>query len=894
MAQNSPPASGSVHIINHTHWDREWFLTEEYTTRWIPELIDAIDRIHSGNPNYKYLFDGQTLAIEDLLRTQPHYEDSVTRLVSAGVLGIGPLYCQPDWRLVSGELLIRNLTAGLNDVARHGGQTKTAWLVDTFGHVSQTPQILSMAGVSTVYVWRGVPELEPLFRWVSPDGTEVAAINLFGGYRNLYGISRTQSLALRRLRGEYDKLVQYYLGLPIPLFDGYDLETEPEDPIAIFRELGGGLDAVELVESSPEHYAQAVGRHVAPAPKIVGELLSGKYGSTFPGTLSTRTYLKVMHADAEHMLHRVCEPLATLASVCGAPYRSEFYDSCDRELLRNGIHDCICGVSVDPVHERMERSYRRLLHEMKRDAEHSAQWLARCMQDGQYVLSTTPSARSGSVRVGGMVYEFDSQGLGLSPATHRVGCPGSGEVSLSDISGPFGRVSVSDSGTVNIGGAVIGPVEVRADAGDSYSSEPGELLAVGRLMHAEVESNSDLDTVLRIDIAADWEDGEMAATMRLRVSQSQTVEFNIDLDSRGTGFIAELLFDPGQSGKVFAGMPFDVVERERTDTELFGHEIDPGLARVLMGQREVNEVTTFPFQDFVASFRNGRSVVVHARGLRAYRVTHQGAIVVPLRRSVEWLAKTGLRGRAGDAGPLMYVPGARCERITRHEFGVSVVEASPDDQEFAALCESFRNPPIVIEVAKSLGTETRWEPLQSKLPISALRLGDEGPLARFYNPMGAATALNGSEVEPRKLIEQRVSVKAPEVGLANPEVRIYGLAADRGGRSQSVPDEGIVEGLREQAEKLSAKAAEVRESLEGLTGDPHHLGVHQALVYERESQELALSAAFNQRRLDYPEAEVSLTDDEVPAIAELGRSLNELRIRRRIYDYVAELLTYRA
>ena len=35
----------NVHIINHTHWDREWFLTSVYTSRWIPGLIDKLERL---------------------------------------------------------------------------------------------------------------------------------------------------------------------------------------------------------------------------------------------------------------------------------------------------------------------------------------------------------------------------------------------------------------------------------------------------------------------------------------------------------------------------------------------------------------------------------------------------------------------------------------------------------------------------------------------------------------------------------------------------------------------------------------------------------------------------------------------------------------------------------
>lgn len=898
MAQQNPQTRPSVHIINHTHWDREWFLTEEYTTAWIPELIDAIDERKASNPGFRYLLDGQTLVIEDLLRSDPRYADAVARLVGAGTIGMGPLYSQPDWRIASGELLLRNLRTGITDAARLGGLTTTAWLVDTFGHISQAPQLLALCGVQSAYVWRGVPLLAPLFRWTSPDGSEVAAINLFGGYRNLYGISRTRPLALRRLRGEYDKLSGYYGELAMPLFDGYDLETEPEDPIAVLRDLGDELGdgdtlAFDLVESSPESYAQAVRGHARTAPAIDGELLSGKYGSTFPGTLSTRTYLKVMHADAEHLLHAVCEPLATLAAACGTPYPSELYQAWDRELLRNAVHDCICGVSVDPVHERMERSYRRLLASMASDAHRSMQSVARCMAEGSYVLSTTPVPRAGSVRAGAHVYRFDARGLGLSPATAMAVRAEMAQIPVADAEGPSSRLAL-DNGAISFDGVVIGPIEVRCDTGDCYSSEPGELLDTCRIESAQVESSSDLDQVVSLVAAAHWNGGELTATVRLRTSGSPTAELDIEIDSCGTGFIAELIVDPGRIGTLHAGMPFDIVERPATDTDLFGHDIDPGLARVLMGQREVGEVSTFPFHDFVASCDDGHSVIVHARGVRAYRAGHDGTIAVPLRRSVEWLAKTGLRTRSGDAGPSMYVPGARCERKVRHQVGISVVDAAPAAAEFVAVCEAFRNPPIVVEIMHSEGTADRWEPVQAHLPLTALCHDGEEPLARYYNPADSPTFLHGQQIGGGEIAELPATINASAAGRAIPSIQMHQLGADRGGRSRSMPDPGIVQTLLRRAEQLWAEASEIRESLEKLDGDSCHLAVHQALIRERESLELKLSAAFNQCRLDRPDADVCLPDVALPAVAELGRSLNERRIERRIYDYVAELINHQA
>ena len=92
-----PPLT--AHTITHTHWDREWFLTSVYTSRWLPGLIDKVEALVAANPAYQFLFDGQTLVIEDLLAVAPGYAERVRRLVGEGHLLIGPYYCQPDWQL---------------------------------------------------------------------------------------------------------------------------------------------------------------------------------------------------------------------------------------------------------------------------------------------------------------------------------------------------------------------------------------------------------------------------------------------------------------------------------------------------------------------------------------------------------------------------------------------------------------------------------------------------------------------------------------------------------------------------------------------------------------------------------------------------------------------------
>ncbi|NOZ71036.1 MAG: hypothetical protein GXP38_03845, partial [Chloroflexi bacterium] len=403
-----------VHIINHTHWDREWFLTSIYTNPWIPKLIDTVERLAADNPHYQYLLDGQTLVIEDLLKLAPHYRDKVDRLISAGHLIIGPYYCQPDWQISGGESLIRNLLYGRKDMQQHQGQHHTGWLVDTFGHISQAPQLHRSFALDAVFVWRGVPQMEPYFRWQGTDGQHLIAVNLFGGYRNLYGITHVPEVAIKRLEAEVSKLRPYYPTGDIPLFDGYDLEQNPEDPVRFYRQHVSEIpDHIQIKESSPGDFAQEISKRVKRLPTISGELNSGKYGAVFPGTLSTRTYLKVMNRDCEHALYTLCEPLAALASLKGRLYQSQQYESWARALLQNTIHDCICGVSIDQVHEKMEWSYREIYQAVKKDVGTSLRYILHDFAAGMYAVSTNPFNYEGYQVVGDRGYHVQSHGIGV-------------------------------------------------------------------------------------------------------------------------------------------------------------------------------------------------------------------------------------------------------------------------------------------------------------------------------------------------------------------------------------------------------------------------------------------------------------------------------------------------
>ena len=61
----------TLHVVSHTHWDREWYLTfQEFRYRMvqmIDDLLDLLDR----DPEFRHFtLDGQTIVLDDYLEIE--------------------------------------------------------------------------------------------------------------------------------------------------------------------------------------------------------------------------------------------------------------------------------------------------------------------------------------------------------------------------------------------------------------------------------------------------------------------------------------------------------------------------------------------------------------------------------------------------------------------------------------------------------------------------------------------------------------------------------------------------------------------------------------------------------------------------------------------------------
>ena len=352
----------TYHLVPHTHWDREWYLTRAaFGCRLVPALDDLIERLERDDAFRAFLLDGQTVLLRDYLDVRPDMESRVRGQVAAGRLQVGPWYVLADELIPSGESLVRNLLAGRADAERVGGRLDVLYSPDAFGHPAVWPALGAEFGIRYGVLWRGLggePGQEgDLFRWRAPDGRELLLHHLSpDGYEAgaaLPADPATLAEAWRRLKLQ---LVPRARGAHLAVFVGADHHAA-HPAVRRLRDLLAALEPeAEVRISRLDEYFAAAEADAGDLPRIEGEL-RWSYGCTWTlqGVHATRAPLKRLHAEAELSLERMAEPLAALALWQRGRDARPLLEHAWRTLLRSQFHDSIGGCTSDAVADRVAR-----------------------------------------------------------------------------------------------------------------------------------------------------------------------------------------------------------------------------------------------------------------------------------------------------------------------------------------------------------------------------------------------------------------------------------------------------------------------------------------------------------------------------------------------------------
>ncbi len=337
-----------VAIVPHTHWDREWYEPFQSFRLRLVDVVDQLLALLESDPSYaRFLLDGQTAAVDDYLEVRPEAEARLRDLVAAGRLDLGPWYTLLDEFLVSPETIVRDVQMGIRRSAALGGAMQVGYLPDMFGHVSQMPQILRLAGLEHAVVWRGVPSAitSTGFVWESPDGSSVRAEYLPFGYGNGSQLPDDPKALVERVHSHLEQIGPFCVS-DLLLMNGSD-HLPPQPGLGrVVQEANALQDDLRFeITSLPEYLARTSRRGL---PHWRGELRSGARANLLMGVTSTRVDVKRAAAATERALEQRAEPYAALFLPPGQ-WPGRQLEIAWKEVVRNAAHDSICACSVDVV-----------------------------------------------------------------------------------------------------------------------------------------------------------------------------------------------------------------------------------------------------------------------------------------------------------------------------------------------------------------------------------------------------------------------------------------------------------------------------------------------------------------------------------------------------------------
>ncbi|MBQ3049054.1 MAG: alpha-mannosidase, partial [Oscillospiraceae bacterium] len=408
-----------LHIISHSHWDREWYMGFEQHRARLVELIDALIDKMENEPEYRYFhLDGHTVLIEDYLELRPEKRERLNKLIKEGRIQIGPWYVLQDEFLTSGEANLRNMLEGMRCCREYGAEPlMVGYFPDAFGNISQVPQILRGFGIDNAVFGRGMGVImednkptgsssKKELNWYAPDGSCVIGVMFSDWYNNAWELPTDREEARRVYRELIDKTSKNASTPHLLGMNGCDhqpLQQDLLESVAVAKELFG--DEVEIIHSNFKDYIECIRPYREQFPAICGEI-TGQYtnGSVrLVDTATTHMPLKLYNHKVQNMLQQQSEPIGVMADMAGDGYRDHLLRYAWKTLMKNHPHDSICTCSCDTVAREMAVRFEKAYQAAEYARDEAAAYLANSLdtengaEQNIVVFHTNPKRTEGEV-----------------------------------------------------------------------------------------------------------------------------------------------------------------------------------------------------------------------------------------------------------------------------------------------------------------------------------------------------------------------------------------------------------------------------------------------------------------------------------------------------------------
>lgn len=367
-----------IHVLSHSHWDREWYLSlEEFRGSLIMELDRVFEMLTNSSYNFHHFhMDGQFLMVEDYLEVRPSMRQTIMDLNLQGKLTLGPFYSQPDVFLSSGEALIRNLLLGMSLSSDMGGTSTVGYLADTFGFIGQMPQLLRGFGIHSFVSGRFAKTGSTEGHWVGPDGSTVLFGFLGNWYCHAIDSFRAPTFTTQQAKTVATKLdsdltragAKSKHRLAMHGCDHFMTDPNVGIKLQVLNEAANDM-GIQVVQTNIDDYMRILEKDLAQAnlPTVRGEVRQGV--DMLINSASTKMSVKQLNFKLQSLLEKWVEPIEAYGwSLNGRVYDSDRIFHAWKPILQTHAHDSICSTSASSViHDivnrlaRSEQSIHRII-----------------------------------------------------------------------------------------------------------------------------------------------------------------------------------------------------------------------------------------------------------------------------------------------------------------------------------------------------------------------------------------------------------------------------------------------------------------------------------------------------------------------------------------------------
>lgn len=353
-----------IHVVPHSHWDREWYFTTSRSKIYLmKDLGDVLDTLENDKDFKYFMLDAQASLLDDYIKWMPQDKERITKLVKDKRLIIGPWYTQSDQLVISGESIVRNMYYGMKRCEEFGGYMNVGYVPDSFGQSGNMPQIYKEFGIKDTLFWRGVSDdmvKHTDFNWKGDDGSVVFTTQIPFGYYIGGNIPEDSQKSDEFWQKEcFEKAGKGSSTKHIYFPNGFDQAPIRTNLPKIIAERNKKDPENEYVISSIEDYIRDVKNENPTLEEVQGELVIAKHMRIHKSIFSSRSDLKVLNTQVQNYVTNVMEPLLTLSYKLGNAYPHKVVKEVWKLLFENAAHDSIGSCISDTANEDVYMRYKQ-------------------------------------------------------------------------------------------------------------------------------------------------------------------------------------------------------------------------------------------------------------------------------------------------------------------------------------------------------------------------------------------------------------------------------------------------------------------------------------------------------------------------------------------------------